>query len=164
MMQTIGMRIAQCRKRQNLTQEQLAEKMHISPQAVSKWETEISCPDIALLPELSQLLGVSIDYLVAGKEELKMRQLPQQQRKPFEELLLRVVVDSGGGDKVRLNLPMVFVKMALDMGLNMPQVTGKIPLEQIDFAQIIQLAEQGLIGELVEVQSADGDNIRIFIE
>ena len=53
MNETLGKRIAQYRKAQNMTQENLAEKLGVSSQAVSKWETDQTCPDILLLPQLS---------------------------------------------------------------------------------------------------------------
>lgn len=50
MSQTLGQRIAELRKKEGLTQEELAEKLGVSPQAVSKWENDISCPDIMSIP------------------------------------------------------------------------------------------------------------------
>ena len=64
---TIGRRIAALRAEQNMTQAELAERLHLSDKAVSKWETTDSCPDINLLPALSDIFGVSIDYLVRGE-------------------------------------------------------------------------------------------------
>lgn len=61
---TLGARIKYHRKRLGLTQEQLAEHMHVSPQAVSKWENNLSCPDIATLPQLAALFGLSVDELL----------------------------------------------------------------------------------------------------
>ena len=55
--------IARYRKEQNLTQTELASKLGITYQAVSKWETEQSIPDTALLPNLAQALNISIDKL-----------------------------------------------------------------------------------------------------
>ena len=66
--QTLGERIKYHRKRLGLTQEQLAERMGVSAQAVSKWENNISCPDISILPELADLFGITVDELL-GKEE-----------------------------------------------------------------------------------------------
>ena len=63
---TIGERIAALRKKANLTQDALAKSLGISPQAVSKWEHNQSCPDILLLPELARLLGVTTDELLSG--------------------------------------------------------------------------------------------------
>lgn len=70
---TIGKRIQTLRKQQGLTQEQLAERVGVSPQAVSKWETDNSCPDISILPQLASVLGVSTDELLgAEKPEVKV--------------------------------------------------------------------------------------------
>lgn len=65
--QTLGKRIAMLRKEKGLTQEQLAEKVGVSAQAVSKWENDVSCPDITLLPLLADLLGVTVDELLGVK-------------------------------------------------------------------------------------------------
>ncbi|MBQ8783763.1 MAG: helix-turn-helix transcriptional regulator [Clostridia bacterium] len=59
----IGKQIRDFRKAKNLTQEQLADLIGVSFQAVSKWENNIAFPDITLIPKLAQLLGVSIDEL-----------------------------------------------------------------------------------------------------
>ena len=65
---TLGKRISANRKRLGLTQEQLAEQLGISPQAVSKWENDQTCPDITILPRLAEIFGVSTDVLL-GREE-----------------------------------------------------------------------------------------------
>lgn len=56
----IGQFIAKCRKEQKLTQEQLAEKLGVSKNAVSKWERGICLMDMSLLKPLSELLQVSV--------------------------------------------------------------------------------------------------------
>ena len=56
--------IARYRKENGLTQEELANKLGITPQAVSKWETEQSMPDIAVLPNLAEILHISVDKLL----------------------------------------------------------------------------------------------------
>lgn len=60
----IGKKIMSLRKEAGLTQEQLAEKLGVSAQAVSKWENEISCPDISMLPMLASLFRVTVDDLL----------------------------------------------------------------------------------------------------
>ena len=62
--ETLGKRIAALRKSHGWTQEQLAEKIGISAQAVSKWENDQSCPDVMTLPLLAKLFGVSVDGLL----------------------------------------------------------------------------------------------------
>ncbi len=59
----IGNNIKQLRQQKNLTQEQVAEKLGVSYQAVSKWENNANTPDIALLPKIANLFDVSIDAL-----------------------------------------------------------------------------------------------------
>jgi len=61
---TLGKRIAYHRKRLGMTQEQLAQRVGVSAQAVSKWENNLSCPDITILPELASIFGISVDELL----------------------------------------------------------------------------------------------------
>ena len=64
MEQTIGRRIMENRKRLGLTQDQLAERLGVTAQAVSKWENDQSCPDITTLPKLAEIFGTSTDELL----------------------------------------------------------------------------------------------------
>lgn len=64
----IGENIRELRSAAGMTQETLAEMTGVSVQAVSKWENGLSCPDIALLPELAEIFGISVDRLLTGKE------------------------------------------------------------------------------------------------
>lgn len=63
----LGNIISAQRKKLGLTQEQLAQKLDVTNQAVSKWETDQSCPDVAMLPRLAELFGISMDELF-GRE------------------------------------------------------------------------------------------------
>lgn len=63
----LGNIISAQRKKLGLTQEQLAQKLDVTNQAVSKWETDQSCPDVTMLPKLAELFGISMDELF-GKE------------------------------------------------------------------------------------------------
>ena len=60
----LGERIKALRKQNNLSQEQLAEKLNVSRQAVSKWESNTAYPDISNLILLREIFGVTLDYLV----------------------------------------------------------------------------------------------------
>lgn len=161
---TIGKRIALLRREKNLRQDDIAQALSVSPQAVSKWENDIACPDISLLPELVRILGVSVDELLSGKKEPLAVFVPEEKRKDFKDLFLRIVVDSAQGDKMRVNLPMQLVQIALDMSMEMPQISGNSALKNIDLKQIVELVRQGAVGNLVEVEAADGDIVRIFVE
>ena len=61
---TLGEKIKEARKAAGLTQEQLAQKLIISRQAITKWEADKGIPDTQNLKTLSKLLGVSVDYLL----------------------------------------------------------------------------------------------------
>ena len=163
---TIGKRIAALRREKGLKQDDLAQMLEVSPQAVSKWENDQTCPDISLLPKLAKILGVTVDELLSGKQELQpvVTLVPEEQRKDIKDMMLRIVVDSHDGDKVRVNLPMALVQVAMDMGMEMPQVSGNNALKGIDWMQIMDLVRHGAMGNLVEVESADGDTVRIFVE
>lgn len=62
--QTLGQKIAELRKAKNMTQLELANKLNITDKAVSKWERDISCPDINTFPKLAEVLEVSVDELL----------------------------------------------------------------------------------------------------
>lgn len=69
---TLGEKLKSARKAAGLTQEQLAVKLMVSRQAITKWEADKGMPDIENLKVLSQLLGVSIDYLLDNGEHLDL--------------------------------------------------------------------------------------------
>ena len=164
MNESIGNRISKFRKAKGLTQEALANLMGVSSQAVSKWETDASCPDISALPQLCRILGITADELLTGKtNEVKL--LPAEERKSLDQLTLRIKVDSVAGDKVRVNLPMSLVKVGLEMGVDLSgNISGAESLKNVDLNRVLELAERGLIGKLVEVESAEGDTVEVVVE
>jgi transcriptional regulator with XRE-family HTH domain len=161
---TLGNKISELRRSKGITQEEIAEKLGVSPQAVSKWENDISCPDILLLPKIAEMLGVTVDELLSDKPKQQTMLLPENKRKNIDDLVLRILVNSAEGDKVRVNLPIPLVKMGLEMGMKMPQISGDDYLKDIDFAQLIGMVEKGLIGKLVEVETTRGDIVEIAVE
>ncbi|MBQ7290298.1 MAG: helix-turn-helix transcriptional regulator [Clostridia bacterium] len=69
---SMGEIISSLRKEKGYTQKELAEKLNVTDKAVSKWERDVACPDIALLPRLAEVLGVSTDILLnAGRNKDK---------------------------------------------------------------------------------------------
>lgn len=170
MMEALGRRIARLRREKELKQEELATQLGISSQAVSKWENDQTCPDITALPALAEILGVTVDELLTGKTqetEPAVRLLPPSERKHINDMVLRIVASSSSGDKARINLPMGLIPLALEMGMELPQISG-IPgmgnLKNIDLNQVVQLVHQGFVGNLIEAESSSGDMVRIFVE
>lgn len=78
--------------------------------------------------------------------------------------MLKMNVESKDGDKVKINLPVLFIQAAIDMGIGMPEISGNDSLKNIDFKKILELVNQGVIGNLMEVESAQGDIVKIFVE
>ena len=66
---TLGMMIASLRKENGMTQFELAEKMGVTDKAVSKWERDLSCPDVNTIPKLAEVFGISVDELMQIKAE-----------------------------------------------------------------------------------------------
>lgn len=64
---SFGSMISSLRREKGLTQSELAEKMGVTDKAVSKWERDLSFPDISSLPKLAEIFGLSVDELIQAK-------------------------------------------------------------------------------------------------
>lgn len=158
-MTTIGQRIAYYRKKANLTQEELAEKCSVTPQAVSKWENDISAPDISLFPVLAQLFNVTCDELL-GVQRDTPKVVPEE-LVDLSKVLLKLKVISSDGDIVKLNLPLQLAEVFLK---NSNMNVGGDALKNIDFVQIVNLVKSGAVGKLLEINSSNGDMVEICVE
>lgn len=87
-----GRLIAEARREKHMTQQELADKLHITGKAVSKWETGVSAPDVGLLIPLSEALGLSVTELLEGK-----RTVTPEDRSPeqVEDIVKAVITYSG---------------------------------------------------------------------
>ena len=83
----IGGFITNCRKDKKLTQEELAEKMNVSVNAVSKWERGLNLPDTSNIPELCNILGITINELLEGK---KLNN--EEQKKVSDKNILSILI------------------------------------------------------------------------
>ena len=162
-MESFGTRLADIRKEHNMTQNDIADRLNISAQAVSKWENDMTMPDIDTLVKLSDIFDMSLDELV-GKQKSEPTLVPAEQRKDINKMVFRIRVVSHDGDQVRVNLPMAAVKIFINNDTANSVFVGNKALEGIDFNQIYAMVEQGIIGELVSIDSADGDHVTITVE
>lgn len=165
-MASLGERIATQRKAKGLTQEALAEKCSVTAQAVSKWENDLTAPDISLFPRLSEILGVTCDELLGIQRAQTVA--VSAEAVDFTKMLLKVRVLSSDGDKVNLNLPLSIAELLIknkDFVLSKGG-EGKAwnTLQGIDFEQIISLVKNGVMGKLVEIESSDGDKVEVWVE
>lgn len=153
-MGTIGENIAKMRKRTSLTQEELAEKMNVSGQAVSKWENDVSYPDVETLGRLAKLFGCTMDELING-----IADAPQVKSAEPEKVDKRILVisvnDHTEGDKVNLRFPVSLVKRAF-MSDSLESLVG-------DNAEPVKMAmgmiNEGVTGEILNIESSDADVI-----
>ena len=98
----VGKFIAECRKKQNLTQIQLSEKLGITDRAVSKWETGKTMPDSSLMLELCDILNITVNDLLNG--ELVSS---EEYNKKLEQQLLEMVKQKEHTDKSLLGMQVV---------------------------------------------------------
>ena len=98
----IGKFISECRKKVNLTQMQLAEKLNITDRAISKWETGKSIPDSSIMLELCDILKITVNDLLSG-EVVTM----ERYDKEMENNLLEMVKQKEEADRRLLNLEIV---------------------------------------------------------
>ena len=88
---TIGKNIADLRKNSGMTQEQLAETLGVSSQTISKWENEVTMPDIMLLPVIAGCFDITVDELYGGRKTIEKRQTIDYDDIP--EMLYDTVID-----------------------------------------------------------------------
>lgn len=72
---TLGMMISSLRKQKGMTQSELAEKMGVTDKAVSKWERDLSFPDITSIPKLAEIFEISVDELMQVKTSTKEKRI-----------------------------------------------------------------------------------------
>lgn len=80
---SMGKVIAAKRRELGMTQLDLAEKMGVTDKAVSKWERELSCPDVSSLPRLAEILGMSVDELM----QIKTEAMDAEEKDPVRNIL-----------------------------------------------------------------------------
>lgn len=126
----IGKFIAECRKKQNLTQMGLAEKLNITDRAVSKWETGRALPDSTIMIELCDILKISVNELLCG-EVLSM----ETYNKNVEDNLIEMIKEKERNDKMLLLIEWVIGILSMAI-LFIPIFIGAfLPME--DWQKII---------------------------
>ncbi len=168
--ETLGMRIAENRKKLGLTQEDFAERLGVTAQAVSKWENDVSCPDIMLLPEIAGIFGITIDELMGIKKQSEPQE--EKQEEPvitdadLNKLKLRITILDGKrfrAKPVSITVPVAFVMRAADMGIKISAAMGNEALNGVPMDKIIDLIKNGATGEILDLTADDGTNIKIEI-
>ena len=126
---------------------------------------DINMPDIGILFTLAEFFGVTTDELLGKEITVPTRYEANLRKKDINKLMLKIRVDSAEGDKVTINLPFQLAKIAIESSNGLTINGGKSDiLSKIDFNQVVSMVEQGLLGEIITVDSADGDHVRILVE
>lgn len=115
------------------------------------------------LVALATLFNTSVDYLLRGDQVKEVRMTKQENRKPLEELVVRLTVDTEDGDTVRMNLPAKIIEILANSSNDL-NYNGKDILTKENIELILNLIQKGTIGEILTVDSADGDHVKIFVE
>lgn len=164
MNETFGQRFTRLRKEKNFTQEEIALKLSISAQAVSKWENDISMPDISILTSIADIFDITLDELLGREKKQDVILVNEEDKKDINKMVLRMKVVSSDGSKVNINIPIQLLKVCIESGMEIPQVNGSKHFSNIDIKQIYALIEQGVIGELMTIESSEGDKVVIVVE
>ena len=94
---TIGNRIISLRKTQQFSQEEIADKIGVSRQSVSKWETDVCAPDAYNLIALAQVLNTSVEYIVTGKTSMEEKVQTNKESAEVKNLAILGFILLAGG-------------------------------------------------------------------
>lgn len=165
---TIGSRIAEARKAHGYTQEEFSQMLDVSAQAVSKWENDISCPDIQLLPKIAEILGMTTDQLLTGKkaESKQTQQSTKKASEPIDtsKLKININVVKPGQNPVNVSLPFMMIKNFARIGNGISGIVGNGAIDGVKLDEILTLVENGATGEILNVVADDKTTVKITIE
>lgn len=158
---TLGERLTAARKAKGLTQEDFAKQLDVTPQAVSKWENDLSCPDIMLLPKISEILGAEINELLTGnteKEENHKTTVTDNSK-----LKLKIRISPPGKKPTKITVPVALVKRIAKIGNGISGILGNTTISSSQLEEILELTEEGATGEILNIEAEDGTVITIEI-
>ncbi len=159
-----GKFIARCRKEQNLTQAQLAEKLNITDRAVSKWETGKCMPDSSIMLELCGILGITVNELLSGEEMEMGKNDGTYEKKADENLLILKRRDENNINR-NVVISIIFsctlligaaVCVICDLAITGRLTWSLIPVSSILFAWVIlfpvmMFGKKGILGGCISV-------------
>lgn len=164
---TIGSRIAQGRKAKGYTQEEFSQLLNVTAQAVSKWENDLSCPDIQLLPQIASILGVTTDELLTGVKANQGEATPKTEpsiNTDTSNLRITINVVKPGQNPVNVTLPFSMVKNFAKIGNGISGIIGNGAIDNVKFDEILELVENGATGEILNVVADDNTVVSIKIQ
>ena len=128
---TLGMMISSLRKEKGMTQLELAEKMGVTDKAVSKWERDLSYPDLNSIPKLAEIFGVSVEDLMQNRLESQREE--KKDITPLVHMILKAIALSMGVSVVVLS---ILTELDVNSGMGMLGIG-------LAFLAMTSLAEKG---------------------
>ncbi len=160
---TIGQKLADMRRRAGLTQDYVSEQLGVTPQAVSKWENDVSCPDITSLPEIAKIYHTTVDELLSTEPVKDVALIDKEVRKDINDMVLHINI-ADGEDKVKVNLPLGIISTITDGGVMGSMNIGSFNMGNVDFKSVLALVHSGVIGKLLEIEGSDGAILTIEVD
>ncbi len=154
----IGNNIAVLRKKKGITQEELANELGVSAQAVSKWENNSSCPDVSLLTKIADYFGVSVDDLLRAQEDdiVDLAEEKEDNVKPDDKKNIVIKIMQQNGKENVIKVPFKFVKLGLNIG-------AMFGLDKDISSKIVTLAESN-VTDIVNIDTENGEHIEIMLD
>ena len=128
---TLGMMISSLRKEKGMTQLELAEKMGVTDKAVSKWERDLSYPDLNSIPKLAEIFGVSVEDLMQNRLESQREE--KKDITPLVHMILKAIALAMGVSVVALS---ILTELDVNSGMGMLGIG-------LAFLAMTSLAEKG---------------------
>lgn len=163
----LGNKISEKRKAKGMTQEELATGLGVSPQAVSKWENNLSCPDISLLPAIARIFGTSVDDLLgdAPATEIIAEAIPYtESESTYEEPVFTgkkattlLITTERNGKVSNVRFPLTVMRFGLNLGSTFGGLTGS------QASTIENAVKTGLSGEILSVDGENGEKVTISL-
>lgn len=155
----IGNNISALRKKKGITQEELANELGVSAQAVSKWENNSSCPDVSLLTQIADYFNVSVDALLRAEEEdiVDFSENNDGNVKSSDDkknIVIKVTQQNGKENVIKV--PFKFVKLGLNIG-------SMFGLDKDISAKIATLAENDMT-DIVNIDTENGEHVAITLD
>lgn len=155
----IGNNISALRKKKGITQEELANELGVSAQAVSKWENNSSCPDVSLLTQIADYFGVSVDALLREQEEVIVDKAENndgnvKSNDDKKNIVIKVTQQSGKENIIKV--PFKFVKLGLNIG-------SMFGLDKNVSNKIATMAENDMT-DIVNIDTENGEHVAIKLD
>lgn len=163
----LGNNISEKRKAKGMTQEELAANLGVSPQAVSKWENNLSCPDISLLPAIAKIFGMSVDELLgaaSATDNVAEEKTFAEPETVYEEPVFTgkkattlLITTERNGKVSNVRFPLTIMRFGLNLGSTFGGITGA------QANTIENAVKTGLSGEILSVDGENGEKVTISL-